>query len=82
MRSNDMSVIALALFPDATLVEEGGEYTIVTGIIADETVEPVGESQLIMMAERLCGGVIEFDQEGQAIIYTGFVDPEYAEEQS
>jgi hypothetical protein len=81
MHFDDMIRIIAALFPGSRLVEESGHYTIVTDVPTQgRSKERLTSDDFISMAAALCEcAEVEYDNHGQAIIYTGYNFPDRKE---
>ena len=73
MTADEMILIATRLFPNAEVHEEDGELTIVTGVKEGEPLKDFDRTSCVLAA-GLCGGVIEDDNNGQWVIYTGYIE--------
>jgi len=79
MHVDEMILVATRLWPDAEVHEQDGVLVIDTGIRSDEQPSENFAADLTIYAERLNDGVIEHDNAGQRVIYTGYTDPGYAD---
>jgi hypothetical protein len=79
MTFNTMAALITSIFPDAQLYEEGGQFTITTGVdvcVPDPSMSEQDLSDfMVRMAALVCGGSIDADNDRQAVIYTGVILP-------
>lgn len=73
MDSNQMIELITRIFPDAMVHDEGGQFTITTGIRISIPVDDL-ERVATNLAERLVRGDMQCDNTGQRVIYTGYVE--------
>ena len=78
MTFHTMASLITSIFPDAQLYEEGGQFTITTGVDVGGLEDAMSEQDLsdfmVRMAALVCGGSIDADNDRQAVIYTGVFD--------